>query len=473
MSKIELYNEISENLGIDVSSLPDRLESTFLAAILAKMGGNPDELPDRLPCTFLSAIARCCGSGSSGGGDASGSGSGSGSGNIIQNVVWSDSTSTSDQASGSLVGNGIIRYVTFMNHDGTVEYGRKSVIAGEGCVDPVDSKLMDTPTRESTAQYNYTFSGGWATVPNGGKDANALKVVTEDRTVYANFIASVRYYTITFYDSDGTTVLTTKSVAYGSTPSYKPEKEGYNFVGWEPEVSAVTGDSSYIASWTNAITFANASWAKISEISQAGEAAKYFSIGDERVERINYTDVTLVIVGFNADYIKDSGVGGITIVCKNSYTTTKNAFGAARTNANGAYDYHNTDTATTVNALLSKFPSDLQAVVKEVSKTCTDTAGNQKNAYYHVWLLSAREMTSEFDFGAIFESRLKKPYEGFTKDPSLLSYDGTYWLRTINNSQYWYTVDANSVNGYLNKGTSPYGNGYYTNQNYFRFGFCV
>lgn len=399
-------------------------------------------------------------------------GIGGSEGEIKENVSWGESSS-SDPVSGSLTGNGIIRYVIFMNHDGTVEYGRKACIVGEDCVDPVLTGLMETPVRESNVQFTYTFSGGWATEPNGGKDSNALKAVTEDRTVYANFIASVRYYTITFYDDDGTTVLTTQTAAYGSTPSYKPEKEGYNFAGWVPEVSTVTGDSSYIASWTTAITFANASWAKISEISQTGEAANYFSIGDERVERINNTDVTLVIVGFNADYIKGSGVGGITIVCKNSYTTTKNAFGAARTNELGAYDYHNTDTATTVNALLSKFPSDLQAVVKEASKTCTDTAGNQKNAYYYVWLLSAREMTSESNLGAIYESRLQKPYEGFTKDPSLLSYDGTYWLRTIKNNKYWYTVDVNSVNNYLNQGTSPYSNSYYTNQNYFRFGFCV
>ena len=92
-----------------------------------------------------------------------------------------------------------VRYVTFMSYDGLIEYGKKAVAVGDDCADPIARGVFSTPTRESDVQYNYTFYG-WATAPNGGADANALKAVTEDKTVYANFTQAVRSYTITYYD---------------------------------------------------------------------------------------------------------------------------------------------------------------------------------------------------------------------------------------------------------------------------------
>ena len=137
-------------------------------------------------------------------------------------------------------------YVTFMNHDGTVTYGKKAVAVGDDCADPIARGLFSTPTRESTAQYHYTFYG-WATTPNGAADANWYKSVTEDKTVYANFSATLRYYTIAYYDGD--TVLKTESLAYGAMPNYVPKKAGYILTGWQPELAEVTGAASYTAQW--------------------------------------------------------------------------------------------------------------------------------------------------------------------------------------------------------------------------------
>lgn len=197
------------------------------------------------------------------------------------NEVWADASESS-----GLVGNGIIRYVTFMNYDGTVEYGRKSVIKGENCVDPVTGGFLDTPTRESSVIYNYTFMG-WATEPNGGVNADALKAVTEDRTVYANFASSIRYYTITFYDSDGATVLTTKSVAYGAIPEYvPPSKTGYTFVGWDKPLVAVTGATSYIAQWTE-----SAAIVAVATFTSVPSFNKMVTIDENGVKRV-YTSAT-------------------------------------------------------------------------------------------------------------------------------------------------------------------------------------
>lgn len=143
-----------------------------------------------------------------------------------------------------------VRYVTFMNGD--VVLYKKPVAVGDDCVDVLTKGLIETPTKESTAQYDYTYYG-WGASDNGAADSTILQNITEDKTVYAVFTATVRYYTITYYDSDGTTVLNTESLPYGSTPSYTPTKDGAVFDGWSTEITAVTGDASYIATWMEII----------------------------------------------------------------------------------------------------------------------------------------------------------------------------------------------------------------------------
>lgn len=144
---------------------------------------------------------------------------------------------------GSVAG---VCYVTFMSYDGKTEYGKKAVLIGDDCNDPIAKGVFDTPTRENTVQYNFSFAG-WATAAFGGLDAAALQNVTEDRTVYANYIATIRCYKIRYYDGD--TLLHTESLAYGTTPSYTPEKENYVFDGWTPSLKTVTADADYYSSW--------------------------------------------------------------------------------------------------------------------------------------------------------------------------------------------------------------------------------
>ena len=137
-----------------------------------------------------------------------------------------------------------VRYVTFMNGD-TFLY-KKPVAVGDDCVNVLSKGLISTPTKESTAQYNYTYYG-WGASDGGAYDANILKNITEDKTVYAIFTSTVRYYTITYYDSDGTTVLKTESLAYGAKPSYTPMKNNHTFLGWTPTITTVTGNATYTA----------------------------------------------------------------------------------------------------------------------------------------------------------------------------------------------------------------------------------
>ncbi len=133
--------------------------------------------------------------------------------------------------------------VTWKDGDGdtllteTVEEGTTPSYTGE------------TPTKEPTAQYSYTFNDTWSP---------AISAVTGDVTYTAQFDETVNNYTVTWVDGDGNT-LATDTVAYGETPAYSgsvtPTKTAdedfyYTFNGtWAPEITSVTGDVTYTAQY--------------------------------------------------------------------------------------------------------------------------------------------------------------------------------------------------------------------------------
>ena len=112
----------------------------------------------------------------------------------------------------------------------------------------------ETPAKESTAQYDYTFSG-WST---DGENVVEIGVAgNESVNYYALYTAELKYYTVRFMD--GATVLQSSQVAYGETPVYsdgEPEKTDYMFLGWVPEIDVVTADIDYVAEfkYTKSIT---------------------------------------------------------------------------------------------------------------------------------------------------------------------------------------------------------------------------
>ena len=56
---------------------------------------------------------------------------------------------------GSTVESDLVKYVTFVSWDGSEEYGKRPVINGDDCPNPVTSGLLDTPVKESTITQNF------------------------------------------------------------------------------------------------------------------------------------------------------------------------------------------------------------------------------------------------------------------------------------------------------------------------------
>lgn len=138
-------------------------------------------------------------------------------------------------------------YCHFYNHDGSELLKTVTVIDGANAVFG-----QANPTRAQTAQYTYTFAG-WSKEPNGAAQSDALTAVIADRNVYAAYTATVRRYTVYFYN--GSTLLqTVQNVPYGGSASYTAgstssitNSQGDPFTGWNPLPTNIRGNTSCYA----------------------------------------------------------------------------------------------------------------------------------------------------------------------------------------------------------------------------------
>lgn len=212
------------------------------------------------------------------------------------------------------------------------------------------------------------------------------------------------------------------------------------------------------------ISFADSDWSTIAEISEAGNAASYFKVGDKRTITAGGKELTLRIIGFNHDTLSDgTGKAGITVL----------AGGVDSTDGGGMLS----DTTTSVsnwtslasftkNTLKPQLPADLQAVIKSVSKPCDGTKTNGDgvitNVTFDIFPLSWDEMKIQVYAGrnigdsdwrkvltelgtpyALFANGYNATYMGpYNVDPYVrFSIEGSWmrqWFRGYDSSNYTY-----------------------------------
>jgi hypothetical protein len=156
------------------------------------------------------------------------------------------------------------------------------------------------------------------------------------------------------------------------------------------------------------ITLATASWEKIAEISQSGQAANYFSIGETKTLTLtdvfgNTEEITVAIADFNHDDLADgSGKAGITFVAMTLPKKTT-AWGS---DYSGCYYYDPYNSKYTSDSLvhyeleggsfsiMTQFPSDLRKALKTVNKIYDKsyTKGDTDVHGFKVWALSLDEL---------------------------------------------------------------------------------
>lgn len=121
-------------------------------------------------------------------------------------------------------------------------------------------KCMAVLAAMSLMSMSVMFTGCGAK-DTAGDDANMQTEAAEDGKTENDENKEAAVHTVTFYDSDGTTVLKTEEVEDGSVVAdFVPEKDGYIFVGWfaTPQMShvfdfdtAITGDTDAFAGFVS------------------------------------------------------------------------------------------------------------------------------------------------------------------------------------------------------------------------------
>ncbi len=382
---------------------------------------------------------------------------------------------------------------------------------GSNAVDPKNYfGDYEVPTRKPTAQYQYTFTK-W----NGNFTA-----LTESRDYTAEYSATVRQYTVYFYN--GTTLLkTVPNVTYGTTTSYTgstPVKtdvgnpEEYVFKGWSPDATTtpITGETKCYAVFkftgylfgqlgkTDAEdqgygtidnpnwTAINAYWDTINSDVQKYKAGTMtesafktkYPIGGRMLVPVALSGGTVTadveIVGYNHDDLADSsGKAPLTFFCVD-LPNIKHCIDNTSAYNQG---WPNCDLRTFTNqTVYSALPTQLKSIIKQVNKKCDDGAATQNlvTTADKVWIASVDEigasaLTNTYVSGQgecysdVFNntnaSRIKYVADTASAD--------RWWLRSS------VCKDVNSLTVYRVQTNGMLFGDLITNSFYVAFGFCI
>ena len=203
------------------------------------------------------------------------------------------------------------------------------------------------------------------------------------------------------------------------------------------------------------------SWSEIAEISESGEAANYFAVGDEKKITLNNGETyTLQIIGINHDDLSSGGKAGVTFQFKEVMSVMKHMNdGDWSINTGGWSDskmrtYVNNDVYTLL-------PVDLQKNIKLVNKK--SDIGNKDSSKLRttsdkLFLLSSKEINRE---SSSVTSGQGSVYEFYLNGENRIKYKVDTNLPT-----YWWTRSAGNVIAYnfgrvTTQGLVEYSNSYF------------
>lgn len=219
------------------------------------------------------------------------------------------------------------------------------------------------------------------------------------------------------------------------------------------------------------IELENTSWAEISAISKAGQAANYWAIGDQKTISVNGVNYLVDIIGFDHDVPTDPAAygrskAGITFQLHDLLTTTYQ-MNSTNTNKNGWKG--SVMRTSTIATLLSQLNSDLSAVIVPVNKLSGVGGGvssGTETTSDSLFLLANIEVFGTIDYSFKGEGTRYSYYQNGgskIKNKSGSAFD--WWLRSPRSGDSKLFCRTNS------SGSA----GSYTSNSYrgVSFGFCV
>ena len=364
------------------------------------------------------------------------------------------------------------------------------------------------PTRESTAQYDYTFSS-W--------DGDFDTPMTGARDFYAEYHSTIRKYNVYFYN-ESQLLQTKEGINYGSSTSYTgttPTKLGvdnpeeYVFKGWLPAPESITGETYCYALFkftgylfgklgkTDGEDYGygtvdapdweaiNVYWDTISSdttayqegtLSEDDFKVKY-PIGGRMIIPINLSNGTVIadveIIGYNHDdFAFSSGKAPLTFFCAD-LPQILHRMNEGATNEGG---WKSSEMRKFLNEeLFDALPSKLQSSIKCVCKLSDDGSGHKtlSETADWCWLASYDEVglpvgNSSLSgqgelYSSIFSSNKDSRKKYITDDTATAG----WWLRSS-----YYSTNSSSMFWRVTNSGGSYSDIAF-NAFYVAFGFCI
>ena len=364
-----------------------------------------------------------------------------------------------------------------------------SVTSGAAVTATKGSKTVNGTAAGGSCVLSLPEAGTWsvkATLNGQTSDTKSVSVVDSYAVALTFFSATITVNvdsgasvtlkkggtTIATKTSNGTAVFTvTETGAYTVTAT----KNGQTTSG---SVNVVSGTTSYSLTLSFvSSTLNNNEWSVIKSVSDAGQGANYWSIGDRKAVTLNGTvgklslsNVTTYafIIGFNHNasveganrihfqLAKTALSGGTDVcLCDSSYNSAVSTTGyfsmnSSRTNSGGwassqmRTNICGTSLSSYSGTIIAVIPAALRAVLKSVTKYTDNTAnGGGSTASYvtettdYFFLLSEFEVFGSISYGNTNEKNKQAQYAYYSAGNSKIKYkhDGTstaaaWWLRS-------------------------------------------
>ena len=364
-----------------------------------------------------------------------------------------------------------------------------SVTSGAAVTATKGSKTVNGTAAGGSCTLTLPEAGTWsvkATLGGQTSDTKSVSVVDSYAVALTFFSATITVNvdsgasvtlkkggtTIATKTSNGTAVFTvTETGAYTVTAT----KNGQTTSG---SVNVVSGTTSYSLTLSFvSSTLNNNEWSVIKSVSDAGQGANYWSIGDRKAVTLNGTvgklslsNVTTYafIIGFNHNasvegtnrihfqLAKTALTGGTDVcLCDSSYNSNVSTTGyfsmnSSRTNSGGwassqmRTNICGTSLSSYSGTIIAVIPAALRAVLKSVTKYTDNTAnGGGSTASYitattdYFFLLSEFEVFGSISYGNTNEKNKQAQYAYYSAGNSKIKYkhDGTstaadWWLRS-------------------------------------------
>ena len=277
-------------------------------------------------------------------------------------------------------------------------------------------------------------------------------------------------------------------------------------VGADTNYTAPSSKTFTVAVTLVSKTLSSNSWAVIKAVSDAGQGANYWSVGDTKRITLNgkvgaYTfsnfNVDVFILGFNHNSSKEGSnrihfqigkvSGKAVALCDSQYNGSGSSamfhMNSSSSNSggwNGSYmrktllGNSNTPASALENSLMAALPSDLLAVMKTVTKYTDNTGGGSNSSGNvtatadYLFLLAEFEVFGTRYYANQYEQNSQKQYEYYKAGNSRVAYNHSavstavwWWLRSARYHYSGYFCDVisdgsyNCTDAYYSAGLRP------------------